>query len=175
MPLSAVENAYLRVSQANRQQLGYYGEALHLTSTTGLTLTELQHRVCVDRLDLATHFLAAGDKLSRARPSQPRSAISRFYYGMYHAMRAVVYFAEGGDDHEKHLILPKKTPADFPSAALWQNSLKDARERRNEADYDPYPASQSHFFRVSRALQGDAHGLVTESRNYLKSKGCLFL
>ncbi len=87
------------------------------------------------------------DRLMRARPPMCRVAVGRYYYGMYHAMRAVVYFHVTGDDHEQHSVLPRSMPADFPDADFWKNALKDARLRRNEADYDPYPMSDVSFGR----------------------------
>jgi len=170
--LSATDNALLRVATATKSQLNHYGEAFHLTTTTGLSIPQLRDRACADRLALAEHFALAGDKLLSARPSQSRSAISRYYYGMYHAMRAVVYFVEKGDDHEQHSALPKRTPADFPGGPIWRNTLKDARERRNEADYNPYPVPGSAFRPIARALQSDTHKLLSIARTYLKSKGC---
>lgn len=175
MALSQAERALLRVTKATAQQLRNYDEASHLTTATGLSLAQLRDRACADRLALSEHFTIAGDKLLRSRPSQTRSAISRYYYGMYHAMRAVVYFVERGDDHERHSVLPGKTPADFPGSALWQNNLKDARERRNEADYNPYPASLTEYRAIARGLQNQAHLLLPTARAYLKSKGCSYL
>jgi uncharacterized protein (UPF0332 family) len=142
---------------------------------TGRTLDDLRHQAVADRFKLARHFVDAGDKLLRARPSQSRSAISRYYYGMYHAMRAVVYYVEKGDDHERHTALPKKTPLDFDNRGMWLNNLKDARERRNEADYVPYPLPSKSFRVTAVALQQNAHDLLRLSSAYLISKGCSHL
>ena len=110
-----------------------------MRSFTKRTLEELQARGCVDRLLLAESMIRAGDKLFKARPPEYRSAISRYYYAMYHSARAVTYFRFDGDDHQAHSALPSHLPHDFPNQASWQNEIKDARERRNEADYEPYP------------------------------------
>ncbi len=45
----------------------------------------------------------------RGRPPMRRVAVGRYYYAMYHAMRAVVYFRTPGDDHEQHSDLPRWT------------------------------------------------------------------
>lgn len=175
MTLSPGEIVLLRVSKAVGRDFRAFDEAVHLTSTTGRTVDDLREQACADRLRLATHFVATGDKLLGLGPSQSRSAVSRFYYGMYHAMRAVVYFMERGDDHQEHSTLPKKTPPDFVNSALWENNLKDARGRRNEADYDPYPISLSPFRTTALQLQANAHELVRLSRTYLQGKGCRYV
>jgi len=79
------------------------------------------------------------------------------------------------DDHEKHSDLPKHIPGDFPNGPGWQNSLKDARERRNAADYDPYPRPTGHWEVDARRIQREAADLLAESRAYLLTKGCRFL
>lgn len=175
MALSPTDSALLRVSKASSRDFRSFGEAVHLTTTTGRTVDELCDQACADRLRLARHFVESGDKLLALRPSQSRSAISRYYYGMYHAMRAVVYFVEKGDDHQDHSALPKKTPHDFANAAAWQNNLKDARGRRNEADYDPYPIRLTPFRSTAVQLQGNAHELLKVARAYLQNKGCKYL
>lgn len=91
---------------------------------------------------------------------------------MYHAIRAVAYFNEGGDDKESHATLPGAVPSDFTDSAIWQNELKDARSRRNEADYDPYPINPSDWRDVARDLQGKAPTLLVLAESYLKKKGC---
>lgn len=110
-----------------------------------------------------------------ARPPLYRGALSRFYYSMYHSMRAVVYFSHEGDDFQAHSKLPGYTPDDFPEASLWQNALKDARTRRNAADYDAYPKSDKAYRAGALALQVQAIELEKLSREYLKLKGCAHL
>jgi hypothetical protein len=94
---------------------------------------------------------------------------------MYHSMRAVVYFSHGGDDYQAHSKLPGYTPVDFPQASLWQNTLKDARTRRNAADYDAYPKSDRAYRTGALELQVQANELGKLSREYLKLKGCAHL
>ncbi|MFD3821594.1 HEPN domain-containing protein [Streptomyces sp. NPDC058625] len=133
---------------------------------------DLQHQSCADRIRLAKTFLNSADRLMKVRPPEYRSAISRYYYSMYHALRAVVYFHEGGDDKESHSTLPGAVPNDFTNSAIWQNALKDARARRNEADYDPYPINPEDWRNVARDLQSKAPTLLTLAESYLKQKGC---
>ncbi|MFJ4093741.1 HEPN domain-containing protein [Kitasatospora sp. NPDC089913] len=162
----------LRVSKAEQKTLGYYAEGINLVSATGRTLIDLQHQACADRIVLAKGFLDTGDRLMRTRPQQYRSAISRYYYSMYHAIRAVAYFHLGGDDKQSHSALPGALPDDFVDSAIWQNELKDARSRRNEADYDPYPIADTDWRPVAQGLQAKAPQLLAHAEAYLRKKGC---
>ena len=166
------EQALLRVSKFDKSTIVLLGEGVHLTTSTSRTIRDLQDQVCADRLALATELLATGDKLLRSRPPQYRSAISRYYYCMYHSARAVVYFSHGGDDFEKHSDLPGRVPTDFKDSTLWRNALKDARSYRNDADYDPYPASPQTWRAIALHLSANASGLLSEAKAYLKRKGC---
>jgi hypothetical protein len=93
---------------------------------------------------------------------------------MYHSMRACVYIHHHGDDHQWHTDLPKKVPPDFdPDPTVnWQNKMKDAREVRNSADYDPYPKADSAWKRHAESLKADAGLLILLSRKYLLDRGC---
>lgn len=175
MALSAHDAALLRVSKGDRRLLLALEEGVYLTTVTARTIADLKQQASADRLSLAGQFHETANKLLRARPTQSRSAISRYYYSMYHAMRSVVFFVHGGDDHEKHNALPGVTPSDFVDAAIWQNTLKDARGRRNEADYDPYPMETVDFLATARDLQGKSAQLLVEARSYLTTKGCAHL
>jgi hypothetical protein len=92
---------------------------------------------------------------------------------MYNAMRACAFIHFEGDDHEKHSDLPGHIPQDFPSHTTWQTKLKDAREMRNRADYDPYPKAEIKFLLNCQTIKTDADQLIIDSRNYLRSKGCV--
>jgi hypothetical protein len=87
-------------------------------------------------------------------------------------MRACVYIYHGGDDHEKHLDLPRNIPPNFDIGVNWQNRLKNAREIRNSADYDAYPKSNSAWRKPALSLKKDADELLALSRRYLREKGC---
>src|SRR5262249_27574992 len=96
------EAALLRVSKLAKRDIGLLKMGVYLHTSQARSLEDLRHQVTADQLRLAKEVLGTADKLLRSRPAQYRSAISRYYYSMYHAMRAVVYFAHGGDDHQKH-------------------------------------------------------------------------
>lgn len=172
MPLSRTESHLLALSKARKQKLESLHQGARIVEDTGRPLKELKQQVCADRVALAEQFAAAGDRLLRTRPPEYRSAISRYYYSMYHAMRAVVYYVNDGDDHEQHSELPRHTPSDFKDSAIWENNLKDARGRRNDADYDPYPLQHAEFRAAARTLRQHSHELIPLVRSYLQSKGC---
>ncbi|WP_436525601.1 hypothetical protein [Actinoplanes sp. HUAS TT8] len=173
----AFDAELLRISKATKSELDFYGEGVHIVTATSRTLQELQHQASADRLALASSFLVAGQRFMRLRGAGPeyRSAISRFYYAMYHAARAVVYHVFGGDDHESHSKLPTKLPRDFVNAAVWTNDLKDARSRRNAADYDPYPMDNASWQSIANSLSVKAAQFLVVARQYLKRKGCAYV
>jgi uncharacterized protein (UPF0332 family) len=164
-----------RVLKAQKRELSVWREGLYLERSSGRSLEELRSRGTADRLELAVRFRRQADRMVQIRPPLYRDAVSRYYYSMYHAMRAVVFYVEYGDDYQEHSELPKRTPKDFPTASLWQNTLKDARERRNAVDYEPYPKSDAAVRKTAEAMRLQAADLIRTSRSYLKTKGCLHL
>ena len=111
--------------------------------------------------------------MMRSRPTV-RSAIGRFYYSMYHGMRATVFFSYDGDDHQRRETLPRRTPPDFPDSAVLGKPMKDARGYRNDADYDPYPCRHRNLRQAAKELESHApQALLPIVRAYLKiAKGC---
>jgi len=90
-------------------------------------------------------------------------------------MRAAVFFFHGGDDFEEHRTLPGKAPDDLPNQGFWANALKDARERRNAADYNPYPKGDVGWRQPALALKTDTRRFLKEVKTYLNGKGCHYL
>ena len=164
----------IRISKAPKATIESWTEGADLVLKSGQPIEALRKMAARDRWYLAyEHRRDANADLLR-KPPHLRAAISRYYYCMYHAMRAAAYLFHGGDDHEQHSALPSKTPTDFPNAAYWQNALKSAREHRNKADYDPYPRPAHRWESIASALQSDAVKLLSESQKYLTSRGCKF-
>jgi uncharacterized protein (UPF0332 family) len=136
------------------------------------TISNLILSASADRFHLAQEFFASAQRMFRSRPPMQRNVISRSYYGMYHAARAVAYLHHEGDDHESHNDLHKGLPGDFPDVDLWKNALKDARLRRNEADYDPYPPDDSAFRLHGQSQIIIADKFIGEAEAYLRARGC---
>jgi uncharacterized protein (UPF0332 family) len=162
----------VRVATAKKQRLLDWQEGVSLESAAVRTIEELRQRAVADRLELAYDFRRRANRVMVGNPPLYRDAVSRYYYAMYHAMRAVVYFVERGDDHQEHRDLPPMTPDDFPQASNWRNELKSARQRRNSADYDPYPKANNAWRATAEELQSCANALLPLCRAYLLGRGC---
>lgn len=91
---------------------------------------------------------------------------------MYHAVRALVFYTTGGDDHEAHSELPGHLPKDFSNRDVWENELKNARLERNKADYDPYPKGDHAFHKAAEDVVKKAATLLPLAKRYLAKKGC---
>ena len=172
MSITGTEQRLLRVSKLTSRDLALVREGPSLEVALTRPLADIVDQVVSDRLHLAEQFLDMADRMSRSRSDLARPAIARYYYAMYHAMRAVSYSALPGDDHESHSTLFQKgVPSDYPDAATARNALKDARLLRNEADYDPYPQNTSYFRQQMKQLSPIAVAFVATARKYLSSKG----
>ena len=170
MPLVLPRARLVRISKSQKEVINNWTEGVSLQNDSGRTIPELMRLVSGDRWCLACEHRRQANRLRRI--FMYRSAVSRYYYAMYHAMRACIYISHGGDDHEKHLDLPKNIPSNFDPAVNWQNKLKDARELRNDSDYSPYPKSDLAWRVAANNLKVDTDRLLSLSRRYLKSKGC---
>lgn len=122
-----------------------------------------------DRLTLAGSQLHVGDQLILG--GSFRSSISRHYYAMYHAARAVVFAVEQGDDHEKHSELPRHLPQAMQNVAQHEAELTDARLLRNKADYDIYPANEADWEADARALASTSAQFVSSFENFALQNG----
>lgn len=162
------------ISKAPKNIITHWKFGVLIESDSGRPISHLTYLVAADRWYLAYEYKRHANRLLKLRPALYRSAISRYYYSMYHAMRACSYVFHGGDDYERHNDLPSHIPLDFPPSPKgnWQNTLKDARETRNRADYDPYPKSDKAWKPDAMSLKSNADKLLLVSRNYLRSKGC---
>jgi uncharacterized protein (UPF0332 family) len=162
----------LRIGKANKEQLQRWAEGVALANQFGWSIDQMKFKATLERWRLAMQHRKEGRRLLTLAAPPYRATVSRFYYVMYHAMRAVCYLHHGGDDYEAHSELPKHIPANFPNAATWQNTLKNARLTRNAADYDPYPKSQAIWRQSAQTIATDADSLVIEVRTYLRANGC---
>jgi uncharacterized protein (UPF0332 family) len=170
--LSPLEMQILLISKYKKGQIDWLRNGIQIERLSGQTINDLVLQACSARHSLAAHFLQSAAMLLKMKPARHRDAISRSYYAMYHAARAVVYLDYQGDDHQEHNELHKHIPADFPDMATWQNELKEARLKRNEADYDFFPKANSAFRAASGSLFGKAKEFHERSAEYLGSRGC---
>lgn len=171
----ASDETLLAVSKAGKADLSAWGRGIHLEASTGRTLEELRHRVVADRIVLAASLRVDGVACATESTGAYRSAVSRFYYCIYQAGRAVVYFQKGGDDHQEHSSLPGQLPGDFPDRNRWLNAMTGARLDRNRADYDPYPKSPRAWRGTALSWQAVATDFLATCRAYLRLKGCSYV
>jgi uncharacterized protein (UPF0332 family) len=160
-----------RVAKAKREAIQNWREGLSLVHDSRITIDPLLQIVTCARWKFARTQRVIANRLVSLSPPLYRAAISRYYYSMYHSMRACVFLNYGGDDHEAHTTLPQHIPSDFPSPD-WESKLKDARLARNQADYDPYPNHHAYWKRRATDLGRDSQLLLNDARSYLRKMGC---
>ena len=143
----------------------------HLTSGTKhpFPLAALVRQATIDRLQFAGDHLRAGD--NSLFSAHYRSAISRYYYAMYHASRAIVFAESQGDDHERHQALPRNLPGGWADRPTRESELTDARLLRNQADYDVYPMGDSGWEADARGLAVTAAHFVLACENFATTNG----
>ena len=172
MPLILPSDRLKRIAQAPRASIQLWKEGVSIESAANMSISSLLCRVAADRWHLAYAFRAQANKLCAANPPTYRSSISRYYYSMYHALRACVFLDNEGDDYEEHSKLPLHIPATLDHTTDWQSKMKDARLLRNRADYDAYPKTDKSWARSAGQIKSDAVHLLRVSRTFLVTKGC---
>lgn len=172
MALTQLEEALQSLLEFKKAQIDLLKNGVRLETIGQQTIDALMLKACVDRFALSQHFLGSAARLRKMRPACYRNSTSRSYYSMYHAARTVSYLYHSGDDHQDHRELHKGIPDEFPDAERWRNDLKEARLRRNEADYDPYPMADDDFADVSRIQLRVATDFLQAAEQYLRGKGC---
>jgi uncharacterized protein (UPF0332 family) len=160
-----------RVGTATKRNLTDWQEGLSIEARSGKPLEVLRHRATTDRLALATECRNRARRLETLDPPMFRDAISRYYYCLYHAFRAAVYFVIEGDDHQEHKALPGAIPDSFPDVDQWRNALKTARLTRNAADYNAYPKAEGRWRADCAVLSQDVDRALVSIRTYLRQEG----
>ena len=166
------DNRQNRVAKGTQKQIEEWKEGVSLQNDSEQTISQLIGNAATDRWRFAYEHRQNANKLLASRPPLYRSAISRYYYSMYHAMRACVFISYQGDDYEQHGKLPHHIPDDFPSGHNWQNMLKNARDVRNRADYEPYPKLNTAWKPDALRLKEYATLFLSTTRTYLQNNGC---
>jgi len=91
------------------------------------------------RFALARGLIEAAKTLAdNENPLVRRSAVSRAYYGAYHAARAMV-FAIRRHDEDDHDKLAQAVDSILEGRVAVGAVLKNLRRLRNEMDYSPFP------------------------------------
>lgn len=124
--LQTERDALVILTRSTRRDISNWELGCKAFEISGKPITQLVEDACRDRLEFAATMQVAALTLARSRPAHYNSSISRSYYAMYHAARAVAFYGHRGDDHQEHSKLPGKLPTDFPEQQKWENELKSA-------------------------------------------------
>lgn len=163
---SLTDDVFSYFSKLKKSQI----EAIPLGKThTPLPRQQMISQVVSDRLILSGLQLQMGDKL--VQDLQFRTSISRHYYAMYHAARAIVFADLPGDDFERHSDLPRNLPDSFASKITRESELTAARLLRNEADYDLYPSQQLDWEADARNLAAVASDFCSACEDFALQNG----
>lgn len=127
---------------------------------------ELINRLAADRMTKAQDYAAFAHQLSVESSLQQPHIISRCYYAMYHAARAVVlHFRRADlDDHDRlPTILGQVIGPEYGEMlARW-------RETRNQADYSPYRLAD--LAQQAATVLDDTTAFLTVCVGFLQGRG----
>lgn len=172
MAVSQLELELHSLLKFKKSQVDLLKNGVRLQAVGGGTIESLMLKACADRFALSGYFLQSAARLRKMRPPSHRNSTSRSYYSMYHAARTVSFLFHAGDDNQDHKDLHKGIPDEFPDSERWRNDLKEARLRRNEADYEPYPIPDDEFSAISSQQLKTATDFLSVAEQYLRGKGC---
>jgi uncharacterized protein (UPF0332 family) len=171
MPRARAQDVLL-ISKSTKKTIDLFKAGASIEKRTGYLIDLLVSKATADRIELSQALLLAAKAATGGTNRSFRSATSRAYYSIYHALRATSFFFHQGDDHEEHSKLPSGIPHDFADRQHWENDLKNARYERNRADYDPYPKNDLMFQSSAEQLIQKAEELFPIVKAYLQKKGC---
>lgn len=149
-------------------------ELLHSLAEEGLftsTLLEsLIENATIKRYKLAISFCESANSVDIKTDMDARNIISRNYYGMYHAARAVIfhYYRYDRDNHKDvSKYIGKLLGADYGDL------LKEWRDYRNKADYSAYPLINDYVNYVDCACLTIkvAKEFLSKCKEYLQKRG----
>ena len=133
---------------------------------TRAQVDQLINRLVRDRIAKATDYLTFAQQLDATLPLHQPHIISRCYYVMYHAARALVLHVRRSDlDHHGRLSATLGKELGITYGEL----LTQWREKRNHIDYSPYPPADLANQAVTAV--SDAISFLTVCRDYLQNRG----
>ena len=138
------------------------------------------------RLELAEQFLLFSESLSSGTVSEiaSRNTVSRAYYAVHHAIRALLMFVENGDvDGHRESIedvcdLLKRNPAlrsKLGEVEDFRTEILELLNRRHLADYYPYGTNAPNevpldFGQAAQEAVQFARRVVEKTREFIKLK-----
>lgn len=172
MPPHPPKQIVSQVARAKTQEIKQWRTGATFVSESGHSVDLLCCKAAEARWKFSEVLRKEGIRCMSLNPPAYRIAVNRFYYSMYHSLRSVVYLSIKGDDYQEHRLLPTNVPDEFPRSDIWKNRLKDARETRNRADYEPFPRTDPIWKNTAEELQDYAQELSSITKSYLRDKGC---
>lgn len=133
---------------------------------TRAQVDQLINRLVSDRFAKARAYLTFAQALDVHLTENQPHIISRGYYAMYHAARALILHVRR-NDVDNHNRLPT-----FLGQVLgtdYENLLVQWRRRRNMIDYSPY--APTDLANQATTVLVDADLLLTASGDYLRNRG----
>ena len=100
MPRARAQDLLL-VSKSHKKTIDLWKAGASLEERTGYAIDVLRSKAAIDRIELSQKLRLAANAAARGSNPSFRSATSRAYYSMYHALRATAFFVHGGDDHAR--------------------------------------------------------------------------
>ncbi len=139
---------------------------VELDYLTQAQVNDLIQRLVGERFSKADDYLTFAQHLDVGERLNQPHIISRCYYAMYHAARALALHIRRGDldDHERlPLVLGQALGTPY------KEMLGRWREMRNQVDYSPYaPDDLAH---LAQAALDEADTLLTACRKALQDRG----
>jgi hypothetical protein len=102
MGLNALEQELLKLQKFHKNQINLLQNGVRLAGVSGKQIDDLLREASAARFRLARRFLRSSKHLALHKPVLYRDVVSRAYYAVYHAARAVSFLTHPGDDYEHH-------------------------------------------------------------------------
>ena len=146
-----------------------YGLLYDLAAERLFSLTELEHIIeefTIQRYNLAQNFHESAKAILINADVDARNAISRNYYAMFHAARAVIFHFYRYDE-EKHEEVVKIIGNILGDG--FRNQLRKWKENRNVADYSPFP--KFNLMDYANKSTQEAEEFLNECKTFLSKRG----
>ena len=159
----------------------------HHAPTIDISLIDAAiQQAVLDRIKFANDFVVSAENMLAGTPGEMdfRNATSRSYYGIHHALRAVLLFDRNSDSYghveaiEDFVALMNKLPAlkaKSNTAGITNQTLNDALHRRHLADYHFYGSMEPEepsidFSVICPAAVVFAKHVVKKMEEYLQDR-----
>ncbi|MBI1922963.1 hypothetical protein HYR99_01800 [Candidatus Poribacteria bacterium] len=115
-----------------------YGLLRELSDNSYLDLQPVEdaiHQIVAERLKLAQDYLNFASSIANTSPSNCRQIISRSYYAMHHAARAVIFETRRRDNRSHEAVITEIAQIMGADVSV---TLKAQLDLRNSVEYELY-------------------------------------